>query len=174
MLVVVIVFNSRIPSQLRLEDKKCGLRACRNYWSSLTRCGKRGSHSLRGEQVKAETAGNLLILFVLQLVQRRDRQRLMVGRKQLRLSISANNYAVIFYKIAAGGDAAPTVAAITSAVISAQLAEFSGNATTTPVDQTGLGGGATSPETATLGAADTAAGELILMCCLMPELQLVT
>lgn len=45
--------------------------------------------------------------------------------------------AQIFYKIATGSDAAPTIAAVSGAVVSAQLAEFSHGVTTTPVDQTG-------------------------------------
>src|SRR4029077_10683441 len=68
----------------------------------------------------------------------------------------------IFYKIAAGADTAPTLSAVTSGVISAQLAEFSGNSAT-PFDKFGNTSSAASPITATLNAADTATGELLII-----------
>ena len=72
--------------------------------------------------------------------------------------------ATIYYKIAAGSDTAPTIAAVVGGVIAYQLAEFSGNATTSPLDQTGSATGTSSPITATQGAVDTAVGELLLTC----------
>src|SRR6059058_1044154 len=45
--------------------------------------------------------------------------------------------AAIFYKAAAGGDAAPTIAAQTSAVWNVRLAEFSGGDSVSPLDKTG-------------------------------------
>ena|SRR5215468_4804285 len=72
--------------------------------------------------------------------------------------------ATIYYKIAAGSDTAPTINAITSGVIAAQLMEFSGNATTSPLDQTGTATGTTSPITSTQSVADVQSGELLLMC----------
>jgi hypothetical protein len=69
--------------------------------------------------------------------------------------------AAVFYKIAAGGDAAPTIAGISGEFITAQLAEFSGN-TATPLDQTGSdAGAASSPLAPVCGAADAGAGELV-------------
>lgn len=69
--------------------------------------------------------------------------------------------ATIYYKIAAGADTAPTIAAITSGLIAAQLAEFSGNSAT-PSDKVGSSV-APPPGTATFGAADTASGELLIV-----------
>ena len=71
----------------------------------------------------------------------------------------------IFYTNAVGGDAAPTVGAPTGGgtTLFAQLAEFSGLAATSPVDQaTGNAGGTTSPLTATNAAADASSGELLI------------
>jgi hypothetical protein len=70
--------------------------------------------------------------------------------------------AYIYYKIATGADAVPTIAAITGGTIAAQLAEFSGNHAT-PLDKFGAATGTTSPITATLNAADTASGELLII-----------
>ncbi len=69
--------------------------------------------------------------------------------------------AEILYRVATGADAAPSVAAVASTVWSMQLAEFSGNATSSPLDQHGTATGTTSPITATDGGADAAIGELI-------------
>lgn len=70
----------------------------------------------------------------------------------------------LFHKIAAGGDAAPTIAAITSGVIAAQLSEYSGS---DPAPQNDFGNsvGTSSPRTATLtgGTGDTSPGDLIIM-----------
>ena len=68
----------------------------------------------------------------------------------------------IFYKIAAGADAAPTVPGRSGAVLSGQLAEFSGN-TATPLDQSGVNTAAAVSVVATFGAADAHTGELV--CC---------
>src|SRR4030095_1844256 len=43
----------------------------------------------------------------------------------------------LYYKIAAGADTAPTIAAITNVILTAQLAEFSGNASSSPLDKNG-------------------------------------
>ena len=69
----------------------------------------------------------------------------------------------IFYKIAAGSDAAPTIAAISSAYISAQLAEFSGGSHSSPLDKVGSASGTSSPRVETASATDTNSfGELII------------
>ena len=68
----------------------------------------------------------------------------------------------IFYKIAAGGDAAPTLGGLTGSVLSGQLAEFSGNLATSPLDQTGSNAASSNPITADTGVVDTQVGELLL------------
>lgn len=64
----------------------------------------------------------------------------------------------LFYKIAAGSDAAPSITGVGGALWVAQLAEFSGNVTSSPLDQSNnaSGTGAFSNP-----AADATAGELI-------------
>lgn len=68
----------------------------------------------------------------------------------------------IFYMIATGGDAAPTLAAASLTTWSAGLAEFSGNDASAPVDQSGVATGTTSPQAATASAVDAASGELVI------------
>lgn len=71
--------------------------------------------------------------------------------------------ASIFYKIAAGNDGQPTVAAVTSTVLTGTLAEFQGNLiTASPVDQTASATGTTSPLAATAASDDQATGELVV------------
>ncbi len=70
----------------------------------------------------------------------------------------------IYYRVATGGDAQPTVALIASSVLSCQLAEFSGGATASPLDQTGVAAGTTSTQTATAGGVDKSVGELLIVC----------
>lgn len=109
------------------------------------------------------TAGNLLICFV-SVSASNTLPTTPSGwtiAKQVANASGLTSGATIYYKIAAGTDAAPTITGITNSVISAQLAEFSGN-TATPLDQTGSATGTVST-TATFAAPDTAAGELILM-----------
>lgn len=81
-----------------------------------------------------------------------------IGVQKAGTSVSST----VYYKIAAGSDAAPTIAAITSGVIAAQLAEFSGNTITSPLDQSGSAAGTTSPQTATAGAKSKTGTELIV------------
>lgn len=76
----------------------------------------------------------------------------------------ANCSVTIFYKVAAGIDAAPTIAAITSGVIVAWLGELSGGATVSPVDQTASAAGTTTPQTATCSSPDQQADELVIAC----------
>jgi hypothetical protein len=72
--------------------------------------------------------------------------------------------AAIYYRVATGGDTAPTIPAVTGAVIAAHLEEWSGGATTVPNDRVGATNGTTSPITATMaGGADAASGELVAM-----------
>src|SRR5215469_3058491 len=72
--------------------------------------------------------------------------------------------ATIFSKLAAGADAAPTIAAITSGTINAQLAEYSGLVVSGTVEQTAAAQGTTSPIVASPGIADTNPGNLMVAC----------
>jgi hypothetical protein len=108
------------------------------------------------------TAGNLLICFV--AVTGVTTQAVTPSGWTQGPSQGANSCSTtIFYKIAAGADAAPTIAAITSGIIAAQLAEFSGNATSSPIDQNSSGGSTSSPVTVNLVTPDVASGELLVM-----------
>lgn len=71
--------------------------------------------------------------------------------------------ATVYYKIAAGSDSVPTIAAITSGLIAGQLSEYSGNPVSAPTDQTGTATGTTSPITATASGTNVSTGELIIM-----------
>lgn len=71
----------------------------------------------------------------------------------------------IFYKIAAGSDAAPTTGTVSGATLTAQLSEWSGGRASSPLDTYQGGASATSsPVTATFGGVDATAGELLIMC----------
>jgi hypothetical protein len=81
------------------------------------------------------------------------------------LAVTATGTSVasaIFYKIATGADAAPTVAAITSGVISAQLSEYAGINQTTPLCATGTAAGTTSPIVVTNSRIDYSIGSLMV------------
>jgi hypothetical protein len=71
--------------------------------------------------------------------------------------------ATIYYKLAAGADAVPTIAAITSGLIAGQLSEWSGAARASIFDVGGVNSGTSSPITATATGAQGEAGELIIM-----------
>jgi hypothetical protein len=107
------------------------------------------------------TAGNLLICFC-SVTQISTFATPPSGWSQVQGGAGTLVSTTIFYKIAAGADAAPTIPLIGAGVISAQLAEFSGNSAT-PLDKTGSATATSSPITATFGSADTASGELIVM-----------
>jgi hypothetical protein len=72
-----------------------------------------------------------------------------------------NVSAIIFYKIATGADAAPTISGVTNAVLSVQLAEYSG-ASVGAKDRYGSASGTTSPLTATANGRDINKGELLI------------
>lgn len=113
------------------------------------------------------TAGNLLICFCV-VTQAATVPANISGWTRTFFSSSGNLCGfAIFYKIAAGADAAPTIAAITNGFIAAQLAEFSGNPATSPEDQSGAASNTgTSPITTTFsnpGSNDVAAGELLII-----------
>jgi hypothetical protein len=110
---------------------------------------------------ESRTAGNLLICFVaVTAVATLPTQP--SGWSTAKTQAGTSCSAAIFYKVATGTDTAPTIAAITSGLIAAQLAEFSGTATSTPLDQSGGAAAATSPVTATFGGADAAITDLWL------------
>jgi PKD repeat protein len=71
--------------------------------------------------------------------------------------------ASVFYKIAAGGDSAPTVAAATGTLWNVQLAEFSGNAMASTLDQTGSASGTSTPEVVTAASVDATPGDLVVV-----------
>lgn len=112
---------------------------------------------------ESRTANNLLILTVLttgSATLPAAPAGWSVAKQQAGTSCSAS----IFYKIAAGADAAPTVALIASAIHNAQLKEFSGGPTSAPLDQTAGIAGTTTPLVATTGGVDALAGELVIGC----------
>jgi hypothetical protein len=112
---------------------------------------------------ESRTTGNLLICFC-SVTGSGTPAGAPSGWNQLSNRAGTSCSASIFYKIAAGADAAPTIGAITSGVIAAQLAEFSGNAAAPDAALITAGAsGTSSPITATLSAADTTSGELLLM-----------
>lgn len=80
----------------------------------------------------------------------------------LKKSGVSGNSASLFYKVAAGGDANPTVALVASTVLQGGVGEFSGNGTFVPFDQVGSGSGSSTPTTATNAAVDVLAGELLV------------
>jgi hypothetical protein len=94
-------------------------------------------------------------------------------------SADANNVSAdVFYKAnSAAGETAPKFGnnGGTAGTLYAALAEFSGAATTTPLDRTaGLSGGATSPIVATATLADATSGELVLASGLFLETKAAT
>lgn len=111
---------------------------------------------------ESRTAGNLLILFV-GVTGSAATAPTPSGWNSGVVVSGTSCYAGIYWKIATGGDTAPTYGGVSGALIAAQLAEFSGNATSSPVDKTGGGSGIGSPVTAILSAADTATGELLII-----------
>ncbi len=84
---------------------------------------------------------------------------------------TSNGSTTIFYKIAAGADASPTIAAATGTTWYAQLGEFVGNASVSPLDKVGSvnNNSPTSPVSLSTSAGDTTANELIVysMCFVM-------
>jgi hypothetical protein len=75
--------------------------------------------------------------------------------------------ATVYWRIATGGDAAPSIAAAASTAWGAQLGEFSGNTAASPVDQTANAAGTTSPLSANAAASDVAVGELLVAAAAM-------
>jgi hypothetical protein len=69
--------------------------------------------------------------------------------------------AALFWGIVTGANAAPTVSAATGMTWNGIHAEFSGNASSSLVDQPGGANGLTSTQVATAAGADAQAGELV-------------
>lgn len=70
--------------------------------------------------------------------------------------------AALFYKVAAGGDAAPTIAAQTGAIWNVRLAEFSGMDSVAPLDKTGSLTSGSGTLALTNSSADTTSGEVVV------------
>lgn len=111
---------------------------------------------------ESRTAGNLLICFW-STAGATGTGTIPSGWSQPTTAGGTSCICGIYYKIAAGGDAAPTLSAVVSGVRAAQLAEFSGNAASGPLDRSATAASTTSPVTATAGVADLAASELLLL-----------
>jgi hypothetical protein len=105
------------------------------------------------------TAGNLLVLFY-------------GGGNSINLAPTGYTKAVfqkdasgvtteIWWKIAAGGETGISVGTVGAATFWAVLCEFSGNASSSPVDKTGTGQTTTSPVTVNASGTDVAAAELL-------------
>lgn len=109
---------------------------------------------------ESRTAGNLLVLWV--AVQAIATQPTTpAGWTLVKNFAGTQTHAATYIKSAAGSDAAPTVAAITSGFIAAQLGEFS--SMTATIDQTAnAASGTTSPRVATAGSTNAQIGELML------------
>jgi len=73
----------------------------------------------------------------------------------------------IFFKIAAGSDAAPTITGLAGFITAAHLEEWSGGEFSgggnIPLDQTAQGSSTSSPNTTTFANADLLSGELVAM-----------
>jgi len=106
------------------------------------------------------TAGNLLICFV-SVTQTATLPTTPAGWSIAVQKAGTLSSVTIYHKVAMGADAAPTIGAITSGVIAAQLAEFSG-AVASVIDQSANGTASSTPVTITNGAVDAFSGSLLL------------
>lgn len=113
---------------------------------------------------QATTAGNLLVAVVVAQATGTP-TGMTCSDGTWFLAVNDANLAAIWYKANCGaGETAPTFTATGQNAI-AQLIEFSGGSTTSPLDQTAtIGGGATSPGVATAAGVDVASGQLIVTC----------
>jgi len=106
------------------------------------------------------TAGNLLICFV-SVTQTATLPTTPAGWSIAVQKAGTLSSVTIYHMVAMGADAAPTIGAITSGVIAAQLAEFSG-AVASVIDQSANGTASSTPVTITNGAVDAFSGSLLL------------
>jgi hypothetical protein len=107
------------------------------------------------------TAGNLLVLFS-SVTKSATLPSTPAGWTIAKQVAGTSTSATIYYKVALGSDAAPTITGVTNGQIAAQLAEFSG-VVASVVNQSGSATGTSSPVTATNAGADTSTNSLILM-----------
>lgn len=73
---------------------------------------------------------------------------------------SGQAVSIIFYKIATGGDTAPTIAGAAGMTWFVQIGSWTGNDTSSPIDKTGSVNAAASPGVPTNSGVDAAIGEL--------------
>lgn len=114
---------------------------------------------------QSATAGNLLILWVTSYstITLPAAPAGWSVAKQV-ASAASSGTSSLFYKIAAGADANPVVAGITSTFLDGMSGEFSGGATSSPLDQSGsaANNSPASPKTTAAGSTDAALGELVV------------
>ena len=111
---------------------------------------------------QATTAGNFLLCLVASGGNTALTLSLNQGWTQGPHNTATGAHAEIWFKPnCAAGETAPTVTASASTRIDAVLLEFSGIATTTPLDQSGSLNSTTSPQTVSCSAVDGGAGRLI-------------
>lgn len=114
------------------------------------------------------TAGNLLVLWVAGFGTA-TLPTAPSGWSQVRAQGSGGKCsASVFYKVADGTEASSiTVSGVTSTVLSAQLAEFSGTITVAVADRSAGASGTTSPKAATNAAVDKFPKELVIALAAM-------
>lgn len=109
------------------------------------------------------TAGNLLLCWVFGAPQP-TLPAAPTGWSIAKQQAGDNCSISLFYKIATGGDAAPTIAAIAATNMQGQLAEFVCSAPLPVLDQVASAASLTSPITVTTPAVDIASGDLMVFC----------
>jgi hypothetical protein len=109
----------------------------------------------------SRVAGDLLVLWVAVTGGTTDPATPSGWTKATAVTWAQGAEAYIYYKIALGSsDSAPTVAAVSGAVISAQVGAFSGLDPVSPLDHATLGGPNTTTLVISLPSTDTSPGEL--------------
>ena len=109
---------------------------------------------------QSTTAGNLLVLWFCTHTSGNFSSLTGAGWTQ---AVQVGGYFYIYYKPNCGaGETAPTINITEWDGTWAMLAEFSGVATSSPLDSTGTGSGGYSTQTVSNGAPDTTAGDLIV------------
>lgn len=113
---------------------------------------------------QSRALGNLLICWATQELSggTLSPTTISAGWTQAVQQTGTNTSAAVFYKIASGGDAAPTVTGTTGQAIDAQLSEFIVPLGFTPIyDQSGGATGTTSSQTGTAAAPDTTTTDML-------------
>lgn len=111
---------------------------------------------------ESRTAGNLLVLFA-SVTGTATSLSVPSGWNNSSAVLGTSCSSYVYTKTAAGGDAAPTITGVTSGLIAAQLAEFSGGDNPPARDKFGNNTGTSSPLTATFSTADAQVGEILLI-----------